>query len=66
MIRLPDPVCRRLERLVAGQRRLRRLENERAVAAQDTALRAWADRARAAHQAARCLDGCPFAHGVTP
>lgn len=61
-MRLPDRLYRRLERVYFDQRTIRRNELNRRVAAEDVAIRAWANKALAAHNASRCLSGCPYAH----
>lgn len=61
-MRLPDRVFRVLDRLVTAERRRRDQETRRRITARDRALRAWADQARVAHEAGRCVPRCPFAH----
>lgn len=61
-MRLPDAVFRLLDRVVAAERRRRDQETTRRITARDRALRAWADQARTAHEADRCVPRCPFAH----
>lgn len=62
MMRLPDWAYARLARLVASERARRDRETTRRITSRDRALRAWADAARLAHDAGRCVERCPFRH----
>ncbi len=63
MRRFPDRVFRVLERVYMDQRAIRRREQREAVEREDQALRAWAARAREAHDSGMCggsVAGCRF------
>jgi hypothetical protein len=61
-MRLPAPLFRLLDRLVTAERARLDRETRRRITAGDRSLRAWADLARTAHQAGRCVPRCPFVH----
>jgi hypothetical protein len=63
MFRLPDMLYRPLNRFMAAQGQIRRVENDRAIQAEDAAARIFYAELRQRHTVGRCggvAAGCPY------